>query len=489
VKNMSLLEKQFELKKNVTNVRTEEIAGVTTFFTMAYIIFVNPIILSNAEMPAGGVYVATILAAVIATLIMGLVANVPYAQAPGMGLNAYFTYVVCGSLGFHWTQAMAMVFICGVINILITVTQVRKTIIKAIPKSLQYAIGGGIGLFIAYIGFKNAGFLKFTTESNPGAPLTIIGLAPGNTTVISDVVSLSAGATIEQNGANVVPALVSFADKGAQLALIGLVITVILLLLKVKGSILLGIIITTLIGIPMGVTQTSGYTSYNISDISLTAFKLDLGGLFSDPKTILVVLTTILSFSLSDTFDTIGTFIGTGRKSGIFDDKDEAELFKGRGFKSKMDKALFADATATSVGALLGTSNTTTYVESAAGIAVGGKTGLTSVFTAILFLACLIFAPIAGIVPSAATAPALIIVGILMMESIGKIQWDDFEEAVPAFFTAVTMPLSYSISNGIAAGFIFYVITKMVKGKFKDVHPIMYIVTALFILNFVIGAL
>jgi AGZA family xanthine/uracil permease-like MFS transporter len=380
---MNFLEKQFQLKENQTNLRTEAIAGITTFVTMAYIIFVNPLILSGANgMPAGGVYVATILAAVIGTLIMGLVANVPYAQAPGMGLNALFVSFVTMSSGFTWQQALAMVFICGIINIIITVTQIRKMIIKAIPKSLQYAIGGGIGLFIAYIGFKNSGFIVF-------------------------------------DGSN--QFLTSFTDANTLLALIGLVIITVLMILKVKGAILIGIILTTLIGIPMGITVLGGASAYKVSDISQTFFALDIGGLFSDPSKLLLVITTIFAFSLSDTFDTIGTFIGTGRKSGIFDDKDEAELFSGKGFKSKMDKALFADATATSIGALLGTSNTTTYVESAAGIGAGGKTGLTSVFTAALFLICLVFAPVAGIVPGAATAPALIIVGILMMESLVKL--------------------------------------------------------------------
>jgi len=447
---MNFLEKQFQLKENGTNVRTEFIAGVTTFFTMAYIIFVNPSILGETGMPAGGVYVATILAAVIATLIMGLFANVPYAQAPGMGLNAFFTYTVCFGMGFTWQQALAMVFICGIINIIITATQIRKMIIKAIPKTLQYAIGGGIGLFIAYIGFINAGFIEFGD----------------------------------------VPALANFTDANAQLALIGLVITAALMILKVKGAILIGIVLTTIIGIPMGVTSLDFSASqFNISDVSQTFLALDIGGLFADPEKIFLVLTTILAFSLSDTFDTIGTFIGTGRKSGIFDDKDEADLFQSKGFKSKMDKALFADATATSIGSLLGTSNTTTYVESAAGIEAGGRTGLTSVFTAVLFLIALVFAPVAGIVPGAATAPALIIVGILMMDSFGKIEWGNFDEALPAFFTAVVMPFSYSISNGIAAGFIFYVVSKMFKGKFKEVHPIMYIVTVLFIANFIISAI
>ncbi len=486
---MSLFEKRFQLKENGTNIRTEAIAGVTTFFTMAYIIFVNPTILGQTGIPQGGVYVATILAAVIGTLVMGLFANVPYAQAPGMGLNAFFTFTVCFGLGYSWQQAMAMVFICGVINIVITVTQVRKMIIKAIPESLQLAISGGIGLFIAYIGFKSAGFLKFTSEGNPGAPLTIIGLNPDTTTKISDTVQASTAASAVADGANVVPAIVNFTSPITQLALIGLVITVVLMLLKVKGAILIGILSSTVIGIPMHVTSLSMATPYKVSDISKTAFALDFGGLFSDPSRIAVILVTILAFSLSDTFDTIGTFIGTGRKSGIFDDKDEAELFSGKGFRSKMDRALFADATATSIGALLGTSNTTTYVESAAGIGAGGRTGLTSVFTALLFAICLIFAPVAGIIPAAATAPALIVVGVLMMGSFAKIRWDDFDEALAAFFTAVVMPFTYSISNGIAVGFIFYVITKICKGKAREVHPIMYIVTCLFILNYIISAL
>lgn len=467
---MSLLENKFKLKENGTNVRTEFIAGLTTFFTMAYIIFITPTILGLAgtddnPFSKGGIYVATIIASTVATLIMGLVANVPYALAPGMGLIAFFTYTVNMGLGFTWQQGLAMVFICGVINIIITVTQVRKAIIKAIPRSLQYAIGGGIGLFITYIGFKSAGFLKFTVD----APFMF-----------------SSESSIIGYGSNVVPALVNFSDSGALLALIGLVIIAVLMVLKVKGAILIGIIATTIIGIPMGVTDTSLSNPYKISDIADTVFKLDFGGLFSDPAKIGLVLVTILAFSLSDTFDTIGTFIGTGRKSGIFDEDDETALLKSKSFKSKMDKALFADATATSIGALLGTSNTTTYVESATGIGVGGRTGLTSVFTAIFFLLCLVFAPIAGIIPSAATAPALIIAGVLMMESLGKINWEDFEEALPAFLTAVAMPLAYSISTGISIGFIFYILTKLVRGKAREVHPVMYVVTILFIINYII---
>lgn len=470
-----MLERFFKLKENGTTVRTEIIAGITTFVTMAYIIFVNPNILSLTSMDKGAVFVATVLAAVIGTLVMGLVANVPYAQAPGMGLNAFFTFTVCFGMGFSWQQALGIVFICGIINILITVTQVRKMIIKSIPESLQYAISGGIGLFIAYIGVKQAHFLNFTVE-------------------VPNLVSPKVGEAITGAGVvakDVIPAIVNFKDPVSQLALIGLAITVVLMLLRVKGSILIGIIATTMIGMLTGVTPELHMTAKDMVPPSLepTLFKLDIFGLFTDPSRIPLVLTTILAFSLSDTFDTIGTFLGTGRKSGIFDNKDEKALFEGKGFSSRLDKALFADATATSVGALLGTSNTTTYVESAAGIGAGGKTGLTSVVTAVLFLATLFLAPIAGIVPSAATAPALIVVGILMMESVAKIKWGEFEEAVSAFFTVVIMPFTFSIANGVAAGFIFYVITKIAKGKAKEVHPIMYVVAALFVVNFVIGAL
>ncbi len=458
------MEKLFQLKAHGTNVRTEILAGITTFMTMAYIMFVNPGILSATGMDKEAVFVATILATAIATFIMAFVANVPFAVAPGMGLNALFTYTVCLGMGIPWQQALGIVFICGVVNLLITATKIRKMIITAIPKALQYAIGGGIGLFIAYIGFMDAHFLDFTPNSAPNA----IGAY-----------------------SNVVPALVSFTDPASVLALIGLVLIVVLMLLKVRGAILIGILASTLIGIPMGVTQLPEITaaSFIPPSIAPTFFKLDIAGLFADPTQIFKMLTLVLTFSLADTFDTIGTFLGTGRKAGIFDENDENSLEKGKGFSSKLDKALFADATATSVGALLGTSNTTTYIESASGMAVGGRTGLTSAVVGVLFLLSLFLSPIAMMIPTAAIAPALIVVGILMMEALMKIKWDDFDEAVAAFFTAVVMPFAYSIATGVAAGFIFYVIIKVVKGKAKEVHPIMYIVTGLFLLKYVIDAL
>jgi len=461
------MDKFFKLSQNGTDTKTELMAGLTTFITMAYIIFVNPSILSLTGMNSGAVFVATILAAVIATFIMGFYANVPYAQAPGMGMNAFFTFTVCIGMKYSWQQALAIVFICGLINIFITVTKIRKSIINSIPQSLQYAISGGIGLFITYIGIKQAGFLSFTSE-----PQNITAKLEDGTVIAKDVI----------------PAIASFKDKGAVLALIGIAIIVILMLRNVKGSILIGIIATTIIGIPMGITKMP-VLDFAVPSIAPTFFALDIKGLFADAARIPQVLAVILAFSLSDTFDTIGTFLGTGRKTGIFDEKDEEALHSGKGVSSKLDRALIADATATSIGALLGTSNTTTYVESAAGIGVGGRTGLTSVTTGVLFLLCLFLAPIAGMVPAVATAPALIVVGILMVESIANVNWADLEEAVAAFFTLVIMPFTYSIANGVAVGFLFYVITKVVKGKAKEVHPIMYIVTVLFLLNFIITAI
>lgn len=463
------MEKFFKLKENGTNVRTELLAGLTTFLTMAYIIFVNPNILSQTGMDRGAVFVATILAAAIGTFIMGFVANVPFAQAPGMGLNAFFTFTVVFGLGFKWEQALAMVFICGIINIIITVTSIRKMIIKAIPVSLQYAISGGIGLFIAYIGIKQAHFLQFTGEA------------------VNKVAAIGEGGVFR----DVIPAIVNFKDPIAQVALIGVIVTLVLMFLRVKSAILLGIVITTITGIFFKVTTVPALAdmSFAIPSLTPTLFKLDIMGLFADPSKLFVALTTIFAFSLTDTFDTIGTFLGTGRKSGIFDEKDAESFEKGSGMSSKLEKALFADATATSIGALLGTSNTTTYVESAAGISQGGKTGLTSTTVGVLFLACLFLAPIAGMVPGAATAPALIVVGILMAESLGKIEWQEFEIAAASFVTIALMPFAYSITTGVAAGFIFYCIAKLVKGKGKDVHPILYIVTGLFILSYIINGL
>ncbi|WP_167959119.1 NCS2 family permease [Anaerosporobacter faecicola] len=467
------MEKFFKLKENGTNVSTEILAGLTTFFAMAYIIIVNPSVLSQSGMEWGAVFLATIISSIVGTLIMALVANVPYAQAPGMGLNAFFVYTVCFGLKFSWQQALSMVFICGLINILITVTKLRKYIIKAIPRSMQNAIGGGIGIFIAYIGLKNANIINFTNDT--GAEVGI-------------------GASV--HGSQIVPTLSGFksSELAAILAVIGLVITVALLMLKVKGAIFIGIIVTSLIGIPMGLTNVGDTINFKEACSALPStfgviFTKDgLPSLFSDLSQLPIVLITIFSFSLSDTFDTIGTFIGTGRRSGIFSEEDEKSMETNSGFHSKMDKALFADATATSIGAIFGTSNTTTYVESAAGIGAGGRTGLTSVVVAICFALSAFLASFVSAIPSSATAPALIIVGVMMLSSFKEIAWDDLSEAIPAFFAGIFMALCYSISNGIATGFIFYCIVKVCNKKAKDVHPIIWVVSALFILNYILLA-
>lgn len=453
-----MLEKYFGLKENGTTVTTEIVAGLTTFFAMSYIIFVNPTILSETGMPYGAVFLATIIASVIGTLVMGLFANVPYAQAPGMGLNAFFTYTVCMGLKFTWQEALAMVFLCGVINVLITVTKLRKLIIASIPSSLQNAIGGGIGVFIAYIGFLNVNLINF-----------------------------DAG----------VPAMAKLNDPTILLFLIGLFITFTLIILDTKGAILIGIAATTIIAIPMGIVDlgalSSGTTGFGTAFTELgttfgAAFTEGFPKLFAEPARYPLILITIFAFSLSDTFDTIGTFIGTGRRTGIFSEEDEKAMQDSSGFKSKMDKALFADSIATSVGAIFGTSNTTTYVESAAGIGAGGRTGLTSVVTSIMFILSIFIYPIAGLVPGAATSPALIVVGTMMVASFAEINWADLEEAIPAFFAGLFMALCYSISYGIGTGFIFYCLIKVVKGKTKEINPILWVSTALFVINFIIMA-
>lgn len=476
------MEKLFKLKENNTTIGTEVVAGFTTFFAMSYILFVNPTILSMSGMPFQAVFLATIIAAAIGTLIMGLFANVPYAQAPGMGLNAFFTYTVVMGLGYTWQQALGMVFLCGLINIFITVTKIRKLIIQAIPESMQHAIGGGIGVFVAYAGLKNANLLSFTADSG---------------SITHSVVEGGKTVSVNMSG-GIVPALANFNQPSVLLALIGIVLTIVLVILNIRGAILIGIISTTVIGIFMGVVDVSqidyhaNSLSQSFKELGTTfgaAFKPEgLPSLFADKGKIPQVLMTILAFSLSDTFDTIGTFIGTGRRTGIFTKEDEAALENSRGFTSKMDRALFSDAIATSIGAVFGTSNTTTFVESAAGIGAGGRTGLTSVVVAGLFLLSSLFSPIIGIVPAQATAPALILVGVMMTASFKDINWTNLEEAVPAFFASIFMGLCFSISYGIAAGFIFYVLIKVVTGKVKEVSPILWIVTGLFILNFIILA-
>lgn len=474
------MEDFFKLKENGTTVSREIMAGITTFFAMSYILFVNPAILAQSGMPAGGVFLATIFAAIIGTLVMGLFANVPYAQAAGMGLNAFFAYTVCFGLGFKWQEALAMVFLCGLINILITVSRIRRMLILSIPSSLQHAIGGGIGVFVAYIGLKNAGLFSFTLD--PGT-YAFLGKTPADATIVGN--------------SSAIPALVNFNTPHVLLALLGIIITVVLLVLKVRGAVVLSIALITLLGIPFGVTPiekisfSSGLVK-SFGEFRETLFAAfgnpGMQSLFSDSNKYLKIFMTVFAFSLSDTFDTIGTFIGTGRVSGIFSPEAEKEMMQSTGFKTKIDKALFADAIATSIGAVLGTSNTTTFVESATGIGVGGRTGLTAVVVAFMFLLSVFLAPVVNIVPTEATAPVLIMIGVMMLSAFKEIDWQDLSEAIPAFFAAIFMGFAYSISYGIAFGFMSYCLIKVIQGKAKEIHPILWVTTALFIINFLILA-
>jgi AGZA family xanthine/uracil permease-like MFS transporter len=376
---------------------------------------------------------------------MGLYANYPFALAPGMGLNAFFTFTVVIKMGYSWQSALGAVFVSGIVFIIITITGIREAIVNAIPLSLKNAVSAGIGLFIALIGFSNAGIVV-------SDPATIIGL--GNLT-----------------------------EPHTLLALMGLVITGILMARKVKGAILLGIIITTLLGIPVGIVSIpEGFTPVSLPpSLTPTFMKLDFKELFNLSggagilDAVIGFLGVVLAFTYVDLFDTLGTLVGTGAKAGMLDKE---------GRLPRINKALMADAVGTSAGALLGTSTVTTYIESAAGIMEGGKTGLTSVVVSLLFLASLFLAPVAGLVPAAATAPALIIVGVLMMGAVREIDFSDFSEALPAFMTIVIMPFSYSIANGIAAGLVFYPLVKVISGRAREVHPIIYILAFLFVLRF-----
>ena len=436
-----MLEKLFKLKAHNTTVKTEIVAGVTTFFAMAYIIFVNPGFLSEAGMDFNAVMMATCLAAALGTILTAFLANVPFAQAPGMGLNAFFTYTVCFGMGYTWQNALAIVLLSGMIFFFISISPLRSKIIEAIPASLKSAISAGIGLFIALIGMLN------------------VGLVTANNNLL-DLGNITAG-----------PALV---------ALIGLVITAILMAYKVKGALFLGIIITTIVGIPFGVTTFpesitfSGFST--LAPVFGKVFTEGFNGLLSHG--VLALLTAIITFAICDCFDTVGTLIGTAKAAKMLD--ENGNLPTG-------DKALIADAVATMAGAVLGTSTVTTFVESSTGISEGGRTGLTSLTVGILFvLAAFFFGPIAGIIPSAATAPALIIVGVLMLGNAADIDWKNIEVAVPCFLTIAIMPFAYAISDGIGFGFISYTLIKLARGKAKEVPVFLYVISALFIAQYVL---
>ncbi|NLC46428.1 MAG: NCS2 family permease [Firmicutes bacterium] len=423
-----MMEQFFKLKEHGTNVKTELLAGATTFITMAYIIFVNPSILASTGMDQAAVATATILSAGITTILMGLFVNYPFALASGMGLNAFFAYVVAASAG--WQVALGAVFISGIVFLLISIFGIVDYIDKAVPVSLKKAVAAGIGLFIAFIGLKNAGIIV----ANEG---TLIGL--GN-----------------------------LGEPNTMLALIGLGITAILMSLKIKGAILIGILLTTLIGIPMGITKWNGIIGLPAS-LSPILFKMDLAGAWK------LGFFTIFSFLFVDVFDTLGTLMGTAAKADFLD-KD--------GRLPKIKNAMLVDAVGTCLGAALGTSTVTTYVESSAGIAEGGRTGLTAVTVGVLFLLSLFFAPLALTVPGAATAPALVIVGVLMMSAVMGIDFNDFTEAFPAFITLAVMPFSGSIATGIAAGFLAYIVTNLFSGKAKEIHWFMYVLGLIALLHF-----
>lgn len=442
----------FGLKRSGTTVRTEIVAGLTTFFTMAYIIFVNPGILSAAGIPEGAVMIATCISAAVGTLLMSLLANYPFALASGMGLNAFFAYTICGTMGYSWQAGLAAVFISGVIFILLTVTGLRTAIVNAIPLFLKKAIGGGIGLFIAFVGLGNAGIV-----------------------VSSDSTKVALG---------------TFNTPSVILALIGLVITIALVCWKVKGGLLIAIAATSVIGavmqygfgIAIGLPEQVSF-SFNFDFSAAGQFVYGFGELFNAKEGIGVLIFSIVSVLLSltmvDMFDTIGTLVGAASKGGFLD-KD--------GNLPRVDKALLADAVATSAGAMLGTSTVTTYVESSSGIAEGGKTGLTSLTTAICFVLAIFASPLLSFVPNAATAPVLIIVGVMMASAIKEIDWSDLEIAIPSFFTLTMMPFGYSIADGIAFGCISYTIIKVVRGKFKEIHPVMWVIVILFLLRYIFQA-
>lgn len=428
--NVSFFEKQFKLKEHNTDVRTEVMAGITTFMTMAYILIVNPGILSESGMDYGGVFTATALSSLIACVMMAFLANYPFALAPGMGLNAFFTYTVVFGMGHTWQFALTAVFLEGIIFILLSFFQVREAIFNSIPMNLKKAVSVGIGLFIALIGFVNAGIV----------------VAEGGTIV--SLGKLTEGAPL--------------------LALIGILITGFLLARKVKGALFFGIIATTIIGIPMGVSYMPQNGIFSLPPSLAPVFmKFEWAEIFSFD-----MLIVMFTFLFVDIFDTVGTLIGVSSKAGMLD-KD--------GKLPKVKEALLADAVGTTVGACLGTSTVTTFVESAAGVAEGGRTGLTALTTAGMFALSLVFAPLFGMVPGAATAPALILVGLFMMSPIKEIDLDDFTEAIPAFLTIVMMPFAYSIAEGIVFGMVSYVILKLISGKQKDISPIMYVLAVLFI--------
>ncbi|OLN32684.1 NCS2 family permease [Desulfosporosinus metallidurans] len=441
VKPDGLLERIFHLSELGTNVRTEILAGVTTFVTMAYILFVNPNILKDAGMPVNATFAATAIAAAVATLIMGLYANYPIAMAPGMGLNAFFTYAVVIGMKLPWQTALGAVFISGFVFFLMTVTKVREWIIEGVPQVLRISIGVGIGLFIAFIGLKDGGI-------------------------------------VVANQATFV-ALGDMKSAGALVTVFGLIVTGFLMAKRVKGGMLIGIFVTTIFSMIMGVSPLpTGISSFvsptnPVTAIAPIAFHLDIMGAFSYG-----LISILFAFTFVDLFDNIGTLLGVSRKAGLLDEK---------GNLPRAGKALMADSIGTMFGAAMGTPTVTSYIESASGVSEGGKSGLTAVTVAALFAISIIFAPLVGLIPGQATAPVLILVGVLMMSEVTQINFEDFTDAFPAFMTIVMMPLTFSIAQGLAFGFMSFTIIKLVTGKHKENNAVTYTLTILFIIHFILG--
>lgn len=424
------LERMFKLTEHNTTVRTEVIAGLTTFLTMAYIIFVNPSILGDAGMPKGAVFVATCLIAALGTLIMGLYANYPIAMAPGMGLNAYFAYVVVLGMGYTWQVALGAVFISGTLFLIVTVTGLRELFIQGIPQSLRTAITVGIGMFLALIALKSAG---------------VVAASPATFVTLGDL-----------HSAPVV------------LATLGFLVIVALDRLKVRGAILIGILLVTVLSFFFGGNKFHGVFDAPPS-IAPTFMQLDIMGALKGG-----ILNVVLVFFLVEMFDATGTLMGVAKRAGL--------LVPGK--MERMNKALLADSGAIFAGSLLGTSSTTAYVESAAGVQAGGRTGLTAVVVAGLFLACLMISPLAGSVPAYATAPALLFVGCLMLRDLVELDWEDTTEVIPAAVTALAMPFTYSIANGLAFGFITYAVLKLFTGRAREVHAMVWVIAAIFLFKF-----
>ncbi|MFA7567178.1 MAG: NCS2 family permease [Alkalispirochaeta sp.] len=427
------MEKFFQLKANNTTVQTELIAGLTTFLTMAYILAVNPGILSATGMPADSVFTATALSAGIATLVMALVAKLPFALAPGMGLNAFFAFTVVLGMGYTWQMALTAVFLEGIIFLVLSFFNVREAIINLIPAEIKRAISVGIGIFIAFIGLQNAGIIV-----NNDA--TLVGLG-------------------------------SMANPTALLAVIGMTITAVMLAFKVRGALLWGILVSTVIGIPMGVTNVQGFRLFSMPpSLKPILFQFEFAQIFT-----LDMLVVLFTFLFVDIFDTVGTLIGVSTKAGLMTPDGQIPRAK---------QALIADAVGTTVGAMLGTSTVTTYVESAAGVEEGGRTGLTALTVAVLFLLALFLSPLFLLVPGAATAPALVLVGVFMMGPVRDIDFTDISIALPAFLTILMMPLAYSIAEGIVWGLISFVLIKALSGKGKDISVVTYVLAAVLLLKF-----